>query len=73
MLDDFEEVGPAGRMDLGIVHFLGAETIHCLQVVREFLVFEGWNGHLSQVNNQVAADNLEILGITFELINKIMH
>ena len=73
MLDDIEEIAPARRGVLRVLHFLRAEVEHGCEVVRELLVLEGGDSHLCQVDDQIVPDRLIILNIPLQLLDLRHH
>ena len=73
MLDHIQEVAPAGGRVFRVLHLLCAEIEHREQVVREFLLLEGWDGNVGQVDDEVVPDHLVVAHVTLELLDMGQH
>ncbi len=58
---------------LRVIHLLTAEIMHRCQVITEFLILKGRNGHLSQVYDEVAANDLVVFDIALKFRDLIEH
>ena len=64
-----QELSPTFGMKVRISDLLGAEEVHALHVILDFLSLKSWDSDLSEVNNEVVSDDIVVLNVSLTLRN----
>jgi hypothetical protein len=62
-----QELSPTFGMKMRISDLLGAEEVHALHVILDFLSLKSWDSDLSKIDNEVVSNHIIVLNVSLTL------